>query len=262
MPGPQSTTDQTANGTWSVQLITGLKSLLKRTALLFGVVFTLAWLVREELMALVKWPLVAVFPEVGANTIFLRVNDAFIVDMKLCFYVALIAVAPVLVMAAWKASLKRWNGKAATEPSSAPVIMIVLFFVGILFAFLVALPAAFGFLVAYSMEGEGYLFTGGSLPTGDVLQISISEHVSFTMKLAMAFGFAFQSPVVMVMLAKMGLVTSTNFAKQRGVALVVMAIGASFLTPPDPWTLLLLLGPLMALYELGIHLARRMEEKP
>jgi sec-independent protein translocase protein TatC len=118
------------------------------------------------------------------------------------------------------------------------------FATGILFAAEVLLPAAIPFL-------QGFL-------SGIVEQrYSIDRYISFVGNMLLWAGLVFETPLVMYFLAKLGVVTPQGFAKARRLVIVGAAVGAAVITPTtDPVNMLLVMGPFMLLYELGILLSR------
>jgi len=125
----------------------------------------------------------------------------------------------------------------------APVAA-VSFAAGVAFAALVLIPAAMPFL-------RGFL-------TGIVEQrYSINEYISFVSTVLLWAGLVFETPLVMFFLAKLGVATPSGFAKARRFVIIGAAAGAAVITPTtDPVNMLLIMGPFLLLYELGILLAR------
>lgn len=89
----------------------------------------------------------------------------------------------------------------------------------------------------------------------------IGEYLSFVLVLTIAFGAAFQTPLVVVFLARSGIVPVETFRKYRKVVILVILLLAGMLSPPDLFSHLLLSGPMVALFELGLLLARRGDER-
>ena len=124
------------------------------------------------------------------------------------------------------------------------IISTVLFLIGAIFAYGVILPIALRFLIAQ----------GGDLwqPT-----ITLSNYLSFCMRLILAAGLVFEFPVLMYFLAKIGVVTPEFLVKNRKYALLAAFIISAILTPPDVFSQVLLAVPLYLLFEVSIFVAKR-----
>jgi sec-independent protein translocase protein TatC len=123
-------------------------------------------------------------------------------------------------------------------------IAAVSFAAGVAFAALVLIPAAMPFL-------------RGFLPDIVEQRYSINRYISFVSTVLLWAGLVFETPLVMFFLAKLGVATPSGFAKARRVVVIGAAAGAAVITPTtDPINMLLIMGPFLLLYELGILLAR------
>nr|WP_041718896.1 twin-arginine translocase subunit TatC [Desulfurivibrio alkaliphilus] len=124
------------------------------------------------------------------------------------------------------------------------VISVLCFLAGAAFAYFVIFPPAFRFLVGYSHE---YLAT---MP-------GVSEYFGLSLRLLIAFGLIFELPVLMVMLARLGVVDAPFLARHRRYAILLAFIIAAMLTPTaDAVNQLLMVGPLIVLYEISIIMVR------
>jgi len=126
-----------------------------------------------------------------------------------------------------------------------PVIVssCIFFAIGMAFAYFFVFPVAFGFFAAYS-------------PPGVTMMTDIDKYLSFVLTMFIAFGVTFETPVVVVVLVRMGVVSLERLKSWRPYVIVgAFIIGAVF-TPPDVISQMLLAVPLWLLYELGLLLAR------
>jgi sec-independent protein translocase protein TatC len=116
----------------------------------------------------------------------------------------------------------------------------VFFIGGALFGYFIVFPYGFDFFLSLTQMGE-------IMPS-----LSVGEYLGFAVKLLMAFGFIFELPLATFILARMGVVTPELMIKQARIAIVVIFILSALLTPPDPFTMILMAGPLLLLYILSI----------
>ena len=131
----------------------------------------------------------------------------------------------------------------------------ILFFLGGALAYYFVFPFAWRFFLSFEIP-EG---TGG-LPVQ--LDAKVGEYLDLVMKLIFAFGITFELPVLLTLLAKVGIVTSASLKKFRRYAYVGMFVVAAILAPPDVITQVGLAVPLILLYEISILTARMVEPKP
>jgi sec-independent protein translocase protein TatC len=125
----------------------------------------------------------------------------------------------------------------------------VLFTLGAAMVYYVVTPMAWNFFISFEMAA-----TDGALAIE--IEPRISEYLSLIMRLIFAFGLAFELPVVLLLLARAGLVTPEGLAAKRKVAIVVAFVAAAVLTPPDVVSQLLLALPIILLYEISVFGAK------
>ena len=117
-------------------------------------------------------------------------------------------------------------------------------------AYLWILPAALNIMLSPRFVGEGLepLITAG-------------DYFTFATNLILAFGFVFELPLFMVLLATLGLVSPQFFARYRQFAVLVAGVVAAFVTPPDAFTMVMMMVPILVLYEVGIAIGKLVWKK-
>ena len=185
----------------------------------------------------------------GGRMIFTALHEGFFTQIKVGFFTALCITFPIFSIQLWKfiAPGLYKNEKQAFAPFL--IATPVLFMAGAAMVYYIVTPMAWGFFVSFEMGGAA-----GALPIE--LEPRISEYLSLMMRLIFAFGLAFELPVVLLLLARAGLVTQEGLAEKRKIAIVVAFVVAAILTPPDVISQLLLAVPIILLYELSIFGAR------
>ncbi|MBI3812306.1 MAG: twin-arginine translocase subunit TatC [Nitrospirae bacterium] len=177
--------------------------------------------------------------------------EAFWVAMKVSFFGGLFLSLPVILYQIWRfvAPGLLPNERRLVFPF---VLIGCLFFIsGLLFCYFVVAPFALNFLVGFGTQQ-------GLKPV-----FSVGLYMDFLLKFLLAFGVAFELPLVITILAKLGLVTPQFLARHRRYAILVNAILAAILTPTtDIFNMMLMMVPLLLFYELGIWGARFFGRKP
>jgi sec-independent protein translocase protein TatC len=181
--------------------------------------------------------------------------EAFFTFLRVAFFGAAFVSFPVVAIQLWlfvAPGLYRSEKRAI-----APFLVAtpVLFLMGAALAYYFVFPFAWRFFISFDTPpGEG----------GVPIQLmpKVGEYLDLVMKLIFAFGVAFQLPVALALLAKVGIISSKGLKRYRRYAYVGMFIIAAVLAPPDIITQCGLAGPLILLYEVSILAARLVEPKP
>lgn len=186
--------------------------------------------------------------------IYTDLTEVFFTYIKVAFFFGAFICCPVFLTQLWMfiaPGLYRNERKAF-----APFLIAspVLFFLGGALVYYVIFPLAWRFFLSFETPGGP-----GTLPIE--LEAKVNEYLSLVMKLIFAFGLCFQLPVIMTLLARVGLATSKGMAAKRKYAIVGVFIMAAVLTPPDPLSQISLAVPILALYEISILMARLVEKK-
>lgn len=170
--------------------------------------------------------------------IFLTPSEALLANLRLAFITSATVTLPVILYQIL-ALVMTVAGRGKRAALVLTAIMYILFAMGISFAYFVVMPFALNFFVGFS---------GADL----VPNFSIARYISFATSFIFYFGLVFQLPVVFWFLGSIGLVDTTFLRRNRKFALLIVVIFAAILTPPDPFSQVLMVIPLMLLYEMGI----------
>lgn len=230
-----------------MSLTSHLEELRKRliicvAAALIG--FLAAYNYSEYVYSILTKPLMPALPPGQDYLVFTGVVEPFFIYLKVGLVGGIIFASPVILYQAWAfvapalyQNEKRWF-------LSIVFFSIVLFAAGALFAYYVVFPFGFKYLLSYASENLRPI-------------LSMSLYFSFASKLLLAFGVVFQLPLAILVLARLGVVTAGKLLEWWRYALVAILIAAAILTPtPDVFNQLLMAGPLIVLYAIGIIVAK------
>jgi len=211
-------------------------------ALIIGTV--IAFTKANYIFELLKQPLLKVNPNL--KLYFLSPTEPFFTAFKISFLAGFILVSPFVFYQIWKfiePALYEHEKKLAVPF----VFFTTLFFaIGCLFSFYLVLPIAIGFFINF-----------GNIQLGAEAIFSVKEYISFVLRIILAFGLTFELPVVLSLLARLGLVTPEFLQKIRPYFIVIAFIVAAVLTPtPDVFSQLMLAIPLILFYEISIIIAK------
>jgi len=194
--------------------------------------------------ALYDWlaaPLVAQLPE-GATLIATSVISPFLVPLKILLMTSFLLALPVVLYQLWAfvAPVLYSHEKRLVMP--LVISSTVLFLVGVAFCY-------------YFVFGQVFKFIQSFAPKSITAAPDIEAYLGFVISMFLAFGMAFEVPVVVVVLARMGVVTVEKLREFRSYFIVLAFVIAAIVTPPDVVSQLALAIPMCLLYELGIWAA-------
>ena len=201
---------------------------------------------RYEIGFTMKYPFILLVPSKihHPSLVFLAPAEAFWMHLKVSFVAGLILTLPVILHQLWKFISPGLLAKEKKYVVPFVGSATILFFIGAVFCFLFVLPFAMSFLLTYK--------TGSLTP-----MLSVGSYVDFCLKFILAFGAVFELPIVIVFLARVGIVTPKALAKNRKYAVLAAFIIAAILTPtPDAFNQTLMAVPMIVLYEAGVLVSR------
>lgn len=207
-----------------------------------AVVFLALVYFSNDIYHLVAAPLIEQLP-VGSRMSATDVASTFFTPIKLTFMVAVFISIPVILYQLWAFIAPALYKHERRLMLPLLVSSSVLFYLGMLFAYFVVFPLAFGFFVKTTPESVNFI-------------PDISKYLSFVMTLFMAFSAAFEVPVAIILLCWTGVTTPDSLKRKRPYIIVGAFIVGMFLTPPDVFSQTLLAVPMYLLFELGLVLSR------
>ncbi|NKN34093.1 twin-arginine translocase subunit TatC [Marichromatium bheemlicum] len=219
-----------------------LRDRLIRMVIAILVVFLALFPFANELYVYIAAPLMAQLPD-GNTMIATQVAAPFLTPFKLALVAAVFLSMPFLFYQLWAfvaPGLYQHERRLAV-----PLLLssVLLFYLGMLFAYYVVFPLVFAFLA-------------GSTPEGVAMMTDISAYLDFVLTLFFAFGLAFEIPIATILLVALRLTTPNALAAKRPYVIVGVFVVGMLLTPPDVISQTLLAIPMWLLFELGILFAR------
>ncbi len=187
----------------------------------------------------------------SAQLVFVSPTEVFLTDIKIALFAGLSLALPIILYEVGGFISPGLIQKERRIFYPALIFASLSFYIGVAFAYFLAIPFALDFLVSYGVQK-------GVLP-----QISIAMYVGFNLKFLFSFGLIFEFPIVMVLLSKTGLLTIPFLIHSRKYAIIAAFFIAAVLTPtPDIFNQCLMAIPLIVLYEIGILAVRFFGKSP
>jgi sec-independent protein translocase protein TatC len=243
---PQQPTDPTDDGLGGEQPfmshLVELRDRLLRMVIAIVVVFVVLFPFANEIYTFVAEPIRAQLPE-GSQMIATQVASPFLTPFKLALVAAVFVAMPYLLYQFWAfvaPGLYTHEKRLALPLVSSS---IVLFYLGMAFAYFVVFPLVFRFFTAVTPEGVA------QMP-------DIAFYLEFVLKLFFAFGIAFEIPIATILLVAVGATTPKALAQKRPYVIVGVFVAGMLLTPPDVISQTLLAIPMWLLFEAGIFFSR------
>jgi sec-independent protein translocase protein TatC len=225
-----------------------LRQRLVRAALAVLIIFLVLTPFMKQIFDLLSRPLMVALPE-GTKLLATGVITPFMVPLKLTMFTAFVLALPYVLYQAWSfiaPGLYRHEKRLALPIISSSVFMFGL---GMAYCYFVV----FGFV---------FKFIAGFAPDSVSVAPDIEAYFGFVLGMFLAFGLAFEMPIVVVLLARFGIASVERLKQARPYVIVGSFIVAAIFTPPDVLSQLLLAIPLCLLYELGLRIAPMVAKPP
>ncbi len=233
-----------------------LRSRLLNSLIFIFIVFVISYIFAEQIYNFLVDPYAKAVKDnsLSRRLIFTALHETFITYIKVAFFAAIFLGSPVLLMQIYKfiAPGLYKNEKKALLPYL--VFTPILFLFGALLVYYLVMPLAIKFFLSFETIGSQ-----SNLPIQ--LEAKVSEYLSLIMRLIFAFGISFQLPILLNLLARIGVVNSEYLKTRRRYVIVIIFALAALLTPPDPITQVGLAIPLLLLYELSIFTVKFTEKR-
>lgn len=221
-----------------------LRDRLLRAVLSVLVVFLCMVYFAGPIFTAVAQPLLEQLPE-GAKLIATEVAAPFLTPIKTTFFVALMVAVPYIMYQLWAFVAPGLYRREQRFAVPLLISSVVLFYLGVAFAYFLVFPVAFGFFAS-------------AAPEGVTVMTDINSFLDFTLLTCLAFGLTFEVPVATVLLIGTGLVSIETLMKQRAYVFLGAFVVGAIVTPPDVISQTMLAVPMYLLFEGGLLMARFM----
>ncbi|MBI3144801.1 MAG: twin-arginine translocase subunit TatC [Pseudogulbenkiania sp.] len=225
-----------------------LRTRLVRAAAGLLIVFLALFHWSGDIYHLLAKPLLDTLPS-GSSMIATDVTAPFFVPVKVTMLVAFLISLPNTLYQIWAFVAPGLYAQEKRLILPLVVSSVVLFFIGMAFAYFLVFPVVFGFMSSVT-------------PVGVSMMTDIDKYLSFVLGMFVAFGVTFEVPIVVILLTRMGIVTIEQLRAGRAYVIVGAFVVAAVVTPPDVLSQIMLALPLWLLYEFGILMAIFLGRQP
>ena len=232
-----------------------LRQRLIYSVLFFFIAFIISYFFSKEIYNFLLNPLIEIY---GSNSdkriIYTGLAEAFITYVKLAFLTALFFSAPFVITQFYLFIAPGLFKKEKKLILSLLIISPLLFLLGAILLYYFIFPLAFNFFVSFELSS-----TTDLIPIE--LEARISEYLALVTKLIFAFGVAFQLPILLIILVKIGFISVKSLKEKRKYWILLIFIVAAILTPPDIFSQIFLAIPMILLYEIAIFVSSKLVKK-
>lgn len=204
------------------------------------------WNLAGDILNYLLKPVLKVLPD-GQGLIYTGLQDGFVITLKTSLWAGVLVSSPFWMYQLWAFVAPALYAREKKQVTALAALATALMLAGTAFAYYLAFPLAFNFFIQFSTDSLHPL-------------LAVDRYCSLAMSLILAFALAFQLPLVLMFLGRLGLVDSAFLRRHRRYAILAAFILGAVLTPPDVVSQCLLAGALLILYELSIFLVGRPPE--
>lgn len=179
----------------------------------------------------------------------ISMSGQFLTHMYISMVTGFILAFPYILWEIWRFIKPAMNENEKKYSTGGVIISSLLFFVGVLFSYFLIVPLTVNFLGTYQVSESVFN------------QISLSSYISTVVSVTFAVGVSFELPIVVYFLTKIGIITPTFLSKNRKYMYVILLIISAIITPPDMFSQILVVFPLIGLYEFSIAVSKRIYKK-
>ena len=224
-----------------------LRERLVRSIIVFAIACAPALYFSAELYDVLAYPLMQSLPQ-GSKMIATGVITPFLIPMKIAFMAAFVAVLPYILYQGWAFVAPGLYAHEKKLVLPLVVSSTLLFMLGMVFCYFIVFGKVFAFISTFA-------------PKSISVAPDIEAYFNFVLGMFMAFGLAFEVPVVVVVLVITGLVSVEQLREWRGYVVVAIFVVAAVVTPPDVVSQIALAVPMCLLYEIGIFVAQAVSKR-
>lgn len=218
-----------------------LRTRLVRAALSVLIVFLVLWPFMRSIFDLLSRPMIGALPQ-GAKLLATGVITPFLVPLKVTLFAAFLLALPFVLYQAWAFIAPGLYQHEKRLALPVLVSSVLMFFGGIAYCYFVVFGVIFRFITGFAPENVN-------------VAPDIEQYFDFVIRMFIAFGLAFEVPIVVMLLVRLGITSVAKLRHVRPYVIVGAFVVAAIVTPPDVLSQMLLALPLWLLYELGVLLA-------